>query len=313
MEKLLSRSLRLSALVEAPTVGQLSRVIEGKTTKDTPGLVTFRSTGSRPPVFFLSGVGGTVFCFRELAGMLNPDRPTHGLPFPGFDEGDTVILDEVESIAKTLIERIRQSYPKGPYYLCGYSMGGVVAYEMARQLTQANESVPFVGLLDSRTPPAKEKKPILERASLHWGELRTLRGRERLQFIRRASRRVLTRLQPEPRKDVQQRIFKGTNPVSERLTRVRVATKKALNQYSPQTFDGGVTLFKCEKVPHWFAFQKTDELRGWGDLALGGVTVEEIPGYHLEIFEPHNVGGLATKLEAALEEVDRRRLNLKKT
>lgn len=313
MEKLLSRTLRLSALLEAPTVGQLSRVIEGKTTKDIPGVVTFRPTGSRPPIFFLSGVGGTVFCFRELAGMLNPDRPMHGLPFPGFDEGDMVILDEVESIAETLIKRIRQSYPKGPYYLCGYSMGGVVAYEMARQLTQADESVPFVGLLDSRAAPTKQKRPSRERARLHWEELRVLNAKERSLFFRRAFRRVLARLPFKPRRTGHPRIARGASPVSERLTRVRAATKRALNQYVPQAFDGGVTLFRCEQVPHWYAYQKTDELRGWGDLARGGVTVEEIPGHHVEIFEPHNVAGLATKLEAALEEVDRRRLNLKKT
>lgn len=313
MEKLLSRSLRLSALVEAPTVGQLSRVIEGETAKDIPGVVTFRPTGSRPPLFFLSGIGGTVFCFRELAGMLNPDRPMHGLPFPGFDEGDTVILDEVESIAETLIKRIRQSQPKGPYYLCGYSMGGVVAYEMARQLTQADESVPFVGLLDSRAAPTKRKKPSLERARLHWEHFRTLNSKERLLFFRRALQRLLARLPSKPGSHGKPRMARRTAPVSERLTQVRAATKRAVNQYVPEAFDGSVTLFRCEQVPHWYAFQQTDELRGWGDLARGGVTVEEIPGHHVEIFEPENVAGLATKLEAALEEVDRGQLNLKRT
>ena len=99
-------------------------------------------------MFCVTAGYGDLVSFRALALELGTDRPFYACqPSPEVprDAG-------VEALARHYTEAIRRVQPRGPYHLCGYSAGGLVAFEMAQQLVAAGERVAFVGLLDS---PAK--------------------------------------------------------------------------------------------------------------------------------------------------------------
>jgi amino acid adenylation domain-containing protein len=159
LESRLGASVPLSALFEAPTVAGLARYLEARypeasvlrdAGEDSP-LVAIQPNGSQPPLFCVHPVGGTVFCYLPLARALGPDQPVYGLQSPGLSGGREP-LGSVEEMAGVYLEALRSAQPHGPYRLAGWSMGGAVAYEMARRLTLEGEEVAALLLLDSSVP-----------------------------------------------------------------------------------------------------------------------------------------------------------------
>ncbi len=114
-----------------------------------------------PPLFFVHPIGGGISCYSPLARHLNRDCPFYGLRAIGLDQ-EAPPLADVPQMAACYIQTIRTIQPQGPYYLGGWSMGGVVAYEMALQLFQFGESVSGLILIDSPAPVATPRDPAID-------------------------------------------------------------------------------------------------------------------------------------------------------
>ncbi|RKH08371.1 non-ribosomal peptide synthetase [Corallococcus sp. CA053C] len=108
----------------------------------TPGdlLVPLQAEGTRTPFFCVHAIGGTVWGYAELARQLGTEQPFHGLQAPGLENGQCPV-DSLEDLAALHLEAVRSVQPHGPYRLGGWSMGAVVAFEMARQLLERGEEV----------------------------------------------------------------------------------------------------------------------------------------------------------------------------
>ncbi|WP_051947808.1 type I polyketide synthase [Streptomyces scabiei] len=120
--------------------------------RSTPaGLIPFRSTGNRTPAFFVAPAAGSSLCYRELARLLDDEQPFYGLDAPGLETG-TRPLRRFEDLATHHIEAIRHVRPHGPYVLGGWSIGAMVAHEMARRLQAAGEQVELLLLVDGLLP-----------------------------------------------------------------------------------------------------------------------------------------------------------------
>ncbi len=117
---------------------------------------------SRPPVFLVHPIGGTLTCYQALVGELNFARPVYGIRAEGLEPGEACRKCAIEDLAARYCGVIREVQPHGPYTLCGWSFGGNVAWEMARQLAGRGEEIAFVGLIDSYAP---EEVARLEDAS----------------------------------------------------------------------------------------------------------------------------------------------------
>jgi len=115
------------------------------------GLIPFRTTGNRTPIFFVAPAAGSSLCYRELAGLLDDEQPFYGLDSPGLEAG-TRPLHSFQDLATHHIEAIRQVRPHGPYVLGGWSIGAMVAHEMARRLQAAGEQVELLLLVDGLLP-----------------------------------------------------------------------------------------------------------------------------------------------------------------
>lgn len=101
-----------------------------------------------PPLFCIHPVGGNILCYRDLAKALGPDQPVYGLQAFGL-ENDQTPLTRIEEMAAHYCEAIRRVQPHGPYQVAGWSLGGVIAFEMAQQWTAQGETVALVALIDS--------------------------------------------------------------------------------------------------------------------------------------------------------------------
>ncbi|HEU5227952.1 MAG TPA: amino acid adenylation domain-containing protein, partial [Ktedonobacteraceae bacterium] len=149
IQRLFGVDLPLSALFESATIASLATVLRQQEEQITfTPLVEIQQTGSNPPLFCVHPSGGEVLCYTSLAHHLGSDQPMYGLR-----ASDQHLHSSLEEMATAYIAALRTVQPQGPYYLSGWSMGGVVAFEMARQLELQGQKIAFLGLFDSYLPP----------------------------------------------------------------------------------------------------------------------------------------------------------------
>ncbi|HEU0078664.1 MAG TPA: amino acid adenylation domain-containing protein, partial [Longimicrobiaceae bacterium] len=134
VETVLGARLPLTTLFAAPTIEALALVLrEGTADGGASPLVPVRASGERAPLFFVHPVGGDVLCYAPLARHLDAGQPFYALRSRGLDGGEPPRAT-VEAMAADYLDAMRAVQPRGPYRLGGWSMGGVVAWEMARRL-----------------------------------------------------------------------------------------------------------------------------------------------------------------------------------
>ncbi|HEV2862461.1 MAG TPA: amino acid adenylation domain-containing protein [Pyrinomonadaceae bacterium] len=254
-----------------------------------PVLVPIQPKGSAAPFFCVHPVGGGVFCYRDLARRLGDGQPFYGLQardLAGASEPHT----DVEATAAEYVEALRAVQPGGPYRLGGWSLGGVIAFEMAQQLRRRGEHVSLLALIDSLAPRAMELSRRQDVVEVLDELCRTGTDEQLKEAFAEARRDGF--LPPEVGLGDFRRWLGGC--------RVRI---EAARDYRPSPFAGRVVLFKTEAPEHHKPApgeESFDPDLGWGELAAGGLDVHPIGGEHQRvILEPH-VAGLAELLKRYL-------------
>lgn len=165
IEQRFAQQLPLAVLFQEATIERLAAILRQHGTVDSAStLVGLQTAGTKPPLFFAHPGGGSAFCYVPLARYLGQDQPFYGLQTPGLHE-ERELYTDVREMAAHYVEHIRSVQPVGPYHLGGWCVGGIIAYEMARQLQQAGEEVAFLVLLDS-APPAPESEFVDDDSSM---------------------------------------------------------------------------------------------------------------------------------------------------
>ena len=259
-------------------------------------LVVMQSKGALPPFACVAGMGGTLNNLRSLAVLMGETRPFYGLQPPGADDASH-LLYSVEELAAHYIVELRKVQPTGPYCLGGYSGGGVAAFEMARQLTAAGETVAFLGFIDSFSP-ALPMRSATERAMIHARRVREL-------GVGYLWDTVMRRVTME-RDNMRMRMARPLGkllPDRYRYEAVQDSWVVAESRYRPAPQDRRATLFRAREesaISLWTAVQVDDE-HGWGRYLTKGVDVQLCPGNHATMCEEPNVRVLAAKLRSALD------------
>ncbi|MGN7610536.1 amino acid adenylation domain-containing protein [Magnetococcales bacterium HHB-1] len=144
--------LPLATLFQGATIEQLASIIDQKSHDQSwSSLVTIQPSGEKKPLFCIAGAGGNVLYFHALAQQMGKTRPFYGLQPPGLD-GTTPPYTDIEDLAAHYIQTIKTVQPHGPYILGGHSFGGLVAFEMHRQLQDQGEYASQLILLDTPAP-----------------------------------------------------------------------------------------------------------------------------------------------------------------
>ncbi|CAG1019580.1 dihydroaeruginoic acid synthetase [Burkholderiaceae bacterium] len=153
IQKRLRRTFSVSTLFKAPTIEKIAQSLQDQ--PDAGGsLVAVQPHGHRRPLFLVHPVGGNVLCYSTLARHLGADQPVFAFQSQGLD-GRSEPHELIEDMAAGYVAELRRQRPAGPYRLGGWSMGGVIAAEMAAQLEAAGEAVEGVVLFDSVLPPPR--------------------------------------------------------------------------------------------------------------------------------------------------------------
>jgi amino acid adenylation domain-containing protein len=299
IEQIAGRRLPVASLFQGATVERVAALLRAAAPPAPAGsLVPIQPLGSRPPLFWVHGAGGTVFSFLDLARHLGSDQPFYGLQAPGLEEGPEAPAS-LEILAALYLDEIRNIQPDGPYYLGGWSLGGVIAFEMAQQLQSQGYAVASLMLLDSRVPGPQPRMSRDRGLALLGAFARNL-GLT-VADPRRALRE-LRRLSPEERlaRILGEAQRAGLLPESFDLPRLRrlwavfQTGVEALVRYRPRPYPGRITLVRAAETTG-------GEDPGWELLAAGGLAVCTVPGDHFTLLCEPNVGRLAEQLRAHLQ------------
>lgn len=296
VERLFGRKLPLVWLFQEPTIQRLADVLRSA---DQPAqcLVPIRpaAAGSRRPLFCVHPAGGTVFCYRELARHLPDDLPVYGLQARGID-GREPPRARLEEMGADYAAEIRSVQPAGPYLLLGWSLGGLIAFETARQLAEAGEPIGLLAVIDAGMVRPDQKfseddfLPMLMQLFPHeyrpdLEDLQGLSAAQQLDFFR-------------VRAEQAQLVGGGDSPIQDQhVFQVFQANMSALLEYQPRPYGGKLTLFRAAQLATPL---HREPALGWLPWALGGVEEHPLEGEHVNLFRPPYVSSLAAKLEVLL-------------
>ena len=269
-------------------------------------VVTIQPAGSRLPLFCVAPAGGSPLCYVELARHLGPQQPVFGLQSQGLLDGKPP-LTRVSDMAELYIRGMRTVQPAGPYFICGWSFGAVVAFEMARQLERQGVPVGLLVQLDGgvlhsdRVQRFKSWSPQFLAAGVTGvsSYLMKIKLPTTYQEVRQLAQWVGVGLPASPRDGVQRdlvaqwkylRRLGGDAANSARLFTLN--TVASIN-YEPGSYSGRVTLFRTPQEPS----EEDMVLQGARRFSLGGVDVHPISGNHLSLMlEEEHLKSVASRL-----------------
>jgi amino acid adenylation domain-containing protein/FkbH-like protein len=309
IEKRFDRKLRVATVFQAATIEQQAALLREEVSETGVGtsrsLVGIQTRGTRAPLFLIHGAGGGMFWgYANLARRLGPDQPVYGFKPP---EGHSQ-EESLEDMAAAYLRDVRKVQPRGPYYLGGYCFGGVVAYEMARQLTAQRDQVALLALFNCAPPNSSyfqipwtlEWAFRLARNTVYWAKYcLSWTAQQRREFLRWKWSLLKKRMRGRRRApgDKMARVEAGDlvdlSSYPEEQRGIWETHLRALFNYQPRPYSGCAHLFRSPGHPLWCSF---DTDYGWGKLTLGEVRVTVVPGAHEKILQEPCVSVLAVEL-----------------
>ncbi|MGV7963346.1 amino acid adenylation domain-containing protein [Photorhabdus tasmaniensis] len=308
VEKHFGVNIPLSVFVSDPTIAQLAlRVRHSDAQAHFSPLVPMRTTGKRRPLFFVHPMGGNVLSYLRLVKHLPADQPFYALQAHGVDAGSTP-LATVQQQAANYIQTIRQIQPQGPYSLGGWSYGGFVAFEMARQLKESGEKIADLFVLDTMTLNAQSRWKTDDDALLNWFFWELLWLNQGASLPEQIVPKHITTLQERFEYITEHAIVTGAIPqassraVVQRLFEVYKTNWQAAADYSTHNIANvDMTLLHATRpLPNILrsmhdavCSEYRDPKNGWGNKTTGKLNVIDVPGDHLEIMEEPYVAEVA--------------------
>lgn len=330
------QALPLTALVEAPTVARLAALIEPPAegqeeadasmpeaaTRAVRGLVSLRPGEGRPPLFLVHDGLGETLLYRTLALRLDPRHHVYGLQ-PEMHADGSFAHTRIDEMARAYVARIRTAQPEGPYLLAGLCAGGVIAFEMARQLQDEGEDTRFVGIIDAADVEAAARPFQVTLARLR--RLRDVlipRGASASDLLQ-VPAILLRKLTNAIAYEFSSRIDRMRHDRA--VDRMRGGSAGTAGEHAPglsflQLYQiahrhhrpqglltgCGVVLYKAtqgtdEPDDTPFGQQFSDRIMGWGKRVAEPVQLVEVPGGHTSALQEPNVAVLASAMQGAID------------
>lgn len=284
MEKHTGKRFPLTILFEYSTIEKFAKLLNKDSKIHSDCLVPIKPSGNKVPLFMIHGGGLDVLSYVNLSKYFDEDQPFYGIQGTGSNGyGDW--YNSIEDMAAHYIEAIVKVNPKGPYAIAGFCVGGVVAFEMTRQLRQQGKEVSMTLLLDSYVDSSyyfktdKQKKLVKS----------YIRTRKRITYlIEMLTSWKAFKMRLNAKKEyLQKKHFNQNNTMSEQdalaleqFTEAFGMIQGILNRYHLKSEDIKVDLFRSKDHPEYGLAPKH---LGWKKAALKGVTNHNIPGDNFDI------------------------------
>jgi syringomycin synthetase protein SyrE len=312
VERRFGRRISLAEFFEQPTVAGLSALLEAPAYDETGPIVQLQHGPATPPFFCVHPQSGNARCFQFLADRLSPRRPFYAFRAAFPAEEPEPRYPSIEAMATDYVAAMRRVQAEGPYCLGGYSLGSIVAFEMAQQLQAAGHDVALLGLIDGLSP--LESRHVGERSDAITlaGIVRDMARAARIPLdlphdaIKNLSTEagialILSRVAASG-------LTMRSDPAWLRQLLDGVANRLAIvRAYMPSVYDGHVSLFRStqiepESAKAWveLGVDVLSPARGWDKLSVRPLSVHRVPGFHATMLDERNVDDLAAVLSSEL-------------
>ena len=291
-------ALQLAQLFRHQSIGELAALIDRQqagrvaATAPHPNLLTLApARGDAPPLFLVHPVGGDAHCYAELAALLDYPGAVYGLQTAQLE------VAGIPALAQAYCEIVQSLFDPPRWCLGGWSMGGSVAFEMARQLREAGAAVDALLLFDSYHPAlivqaagaAADDRGLLATMAAELG-IRYEPAQARLAAL--AGTGLLDLFVRLGQEQGRLPADFSTAELAQRLQRMR-RNSAALRDYRPGRYDGEIHLLRAAENPH------AQRLLGWDQVAAR-VRLSEQGGNHSSMFRRPHVAGLASTVDRLL-------------
>ncbi|NOX37607.1 MAG: amino acid adenylation domain-containing protein, partial [Calditrichaeota bacterium] len=294
------KEVPLVTLVQEPTIEKLAELLReeqsAREEKWSPLIKLWKGkkpTGE-PTLYIVHPSGGSVHWYAELGRLLGSEFPVYGIQAKGLT-GKQPIHTEIEEMATAYVEAIRKRQPEGPYHIAGWSLGVIIAYEMAQQLVAMGQSVAFLGMLDQGPylpddEPEDEAEMLVDMFRRYFDlsvdELRAMDSDARFKFVLKKAKKakILPRF-------ITQAMFKN-------YIRIIQTQTEAWRRYKHRPYPGKITVVVSDE--HANDPDLPLDL-GWKELAEDGVEILRVPGDHLSMMTDPHVQQLAEQIRKALK------------
>jgi len=296
--------LPLVSLFNNPTIAELALLLDNEANNISfESLVPLKPTGTRSPLYMVHGLGSTVFKFYDLAQQLHPEQPVYGIQARGV-ESTHKPAESIEEMASQYISEILKNNPDGPYYLSGYSLGGIIAFEMTRQLENMGKTVAVLIMFDTFIVKNTQLKPGLYKA-VHKVAARTAK------FLY-----TFGLLLSEPQKTIQHKIFmwkqsyrrmrglrlendNGLDKDFDLLNELNRVHELAEVNYKLSYYPKKLHLFRARKASR---YMNDFKYLGWKPY-VKDIELHLVDGDHITMFDNSFIPGFAKTLQQVLDDL----------
>jgi len=304
LERQTGNRLPLASLIEQPTVKQLAAYMDEKFIS-WDSLVPLNPNGTKTPIFIVHGANHNILVYKNLAEELDDDQPVYALQAKGLS-GEVEPHNSVEEMASHYISEIKTINPDGPYSLGGFSFGGIIAFEMAKQLKAQGKKVKILALFDSYVyPHYYYSNPLVKKsiASLYtisqlifmafnmFSSVKNFKRRYDLLKLKFSGWYLRIKHGSEEQKQMQ----------FNRSSKIDKMHALAFNRYNLIPQDIKVDLFRATNDIY---FAHDYKYLGWKKIARGGIRKHTLPGNHSEMFLPPIVEEFGSTLQYVLDNYD---------
>ena len=302
IEKQTGKRLPLSVLFDNSTIEKLAKKISSGEEEKWTALVPIKTSGTKDPVYLIHGAGLNVILFKSITKYLDKDQPVYGLQAIGLNK-PAVLPTTVEDIARIYINEIMEINPEGPYCLVGYSMGGFIAFEMAKQLHVMGKKIKLLGMMDTYAGNNDRSDPKFIKLSK-----KLFRQTKKLPFLIKSFSNYPKETLDYQFSMLKQKVTKKSAqtelPETIHFTPYELEIynnyKIAQQHYTLSPIDIRISLFKVQKRLY---FLEDLKYLGWAGFTKKGINVYEVPGDHRTFLYPPNDEKFAEILQLALDKV----------
>jgi acetoacetyl-CoA synthetase len=282
--KATKRNLAPILIYAAPTLGELSAVLATSAPPRVPPVLMLKAGTAGIPVFFIHGLAGNIMEFFQLLKYVQTHNPIYGLQARGSD-GLAEPCSTIEEMAEFNVDAIQVIQPHGPYALVGYSLGGLVALEMAHRLAATAQNIDLLVMIDSYPPLqnaafAQWLGVYARRAAHGVARLLRLRRTTASPHAGRASNQTWNTTQwPAGQAKVPNSLGIAFTPA---MRRVQEYATKALRDYRPRYYHGRIRFVRAGTPLHF----PDNPSQAWAKFT-DQLEVETVPGDHHELLTTH--------------------------
>jgi thioesterase domain-containing protein/acyl carrier protein len=276
-------------------------------------VIPIQTANDRTPLLCFHPIGGGILCYRELARQLGPTHSVYGIKAVGL-HGEQEPLASIAQMAEHHLGRILEIQDEGPFFLIGWSAGGLIAFEVAHKLKQLGHEIGSIAFIDTSPPFSNGKwrrDDQLERGEwIGFMSILEMPIDQRLQ----SRRHKFWKLSEEQKATHVLNFAKANNCVPRglsdvdfgRMIAVFQSNLRALHEYDAPTVDAKLILFQPEPIGEKHLKAAAQRLNFWRSCARGGCETINVPGDHMTIMQSPSIDIIAKRLRLQISEVSKR-------